>query len=261
MPGSGGVQINVRRVTTPSARPILLVHGLGVSGKVWQGFARRLLPEWSAIAPDLRGHGTSDAPAAGYAPEDYARDLALALGSMRGISPQLPVVGHSLGALVAVALGARFSELVSALVLVDPPLDKAIRNPDVEAVSRLRREPRGELENYLLRTNPGGGLALAAGLAQLFRQASDEAFETLRSAPQGHPATWDEARAIHCPVLVVQGEPAQGGLLGDAAAKRFTARLQRGTHVKIAGASHVVHASRPESLAAVVKEFLERAKI
>src|SRR5919108_2096642 len=93
------VQLHVRRVVEPSAPPVLLLHGLGVGGSVWQAFARRLLPQLAAVAPDLRGHAASDAPPSGYEPADYALDLAeLIQAELRA---PLPVAGHSLGALVA----------------------------------------------------------------------------------------------------------------------------------------------------------------
>ena len=83
---------------------MLLLHGLGVGGSVWQAFARRLLPHLAAVAPDLRGHGQSDAPPDGYAPTDYAADMAELIQDMQLPTP-LPVVGHSLGALVALGIG------------------------------------------------------------------------------------------------------------------------------------------------------------
>src|SRR3954453_23468004 len=91
-----GVRLHVRHVVDPPAPPVLLLHGLGVGGSVWQAFARRLLPELAAIAPDLRGHGQSDAPPEGYKPVDYALDL-LELIATEG---PLPIIAHSLGALV-----------------------------------------------------------------------------------------------------------------------------------------------------------------
>src|SRR5438876_4287853 len=97
-----GVQLHVRRVIDPVAPPVMLLHGLGVGGAVWQAFARRLLPHLAAIAPDLRGHGQSDAPPDGYTPRDYALDLAELIIALK-LAP-VPVVGHSLGALVALAL-------------------------------------------------------------------------------------------------------------------------------------------------------------
>ena len=171
-----GVQLHVRRVVDPPAPPVLLLHGLGVGGLVFQAFARRLLPHLAAVAPDLRGHGQSDAPAVGYAPSDYASDLAELIQA--GLNPPVPVIGNSLGALVALELADLRPDLVTWLVLLDPPLDRELRNPEIESVSRLRHAPPGELEAYLLERNPGGGKLLAESLARLFRQASDAAFSS-----------------------------------------------------------------------------------
>ena len=41
-------------------------------------------------------------------------------------------------------------DLVTWLVLLDPPLDRELHNPEIESVSRLRHAPPGELEAYLL---------------------------------------------------------------------------------------------------------------
>ncbi len=252
-----GVTLHVRRIVEPAAPPIVLLHGLGVAGTVWQAFARRLAPRYAAVAPDLRGHGSSDAPPGGYAPADYARDL---VGLFDGfVEPPAPLLGHSLGSLVALALADLRPDLVSALVLVDPPVDAERRNGDVPEVYRLRGAPAGQLEEYLLRSNPAGGTLLAQSLAALFRQAADAAFEEVLGASRGFPAIWERARRVSCPTLVVQANPALGGVLGDEAARELTGSLSHGTLVKLEDATHAVHASQPAELARAVLAFLERA--
>ncbi|MGI8422606.1 MAG: alpha/beta fold hydrolase [Chloroflexota bacterium] len=125
---TGDLRLHVRRQTAPG-KPLVVLHGLGASGAVWQAFAQRLNPPWQCIAPDLRGHGESEKPLAGYAPGDYARDVAtLTAGIGEGA---VPVVGHSLGALVAIAVAAQSPERVSAAVLLDPPLDPDMQNAEV----------------------------------------------------------------------------------------------------------------------------------
>src|SRR3979411_1746084 len=99
-----GARLFVRRVVDPPAPPVLLLHGLGVGGSIWQAFARRLLPHLAAVAPDLRGHGHSDAPPSGYSPTDYATDLIALIEAE--LEPRVPLVGHSLGALVGLKLAA-----------------------------------------------------------------------------------------------------------------------------------------------------------
>jgi pimeloyl-ACP methyl ester carboxylesterase len=249
-PGRGGVELHVRRVADAPGDSALLLHGLGVDGSVWQALARRLLPRLAVIAPDLRGHGQSDAPPDGYQLVDYAADLIELLTSARPNG--IPVVGHSLGALVAVAVADLRPDLVRWLVLLDPPLDAERRNPDVPAVYRLRHAPPGELEAYLLANNPGGGQLLANVLARLFRQASDAAFEAQLAAPAGSPETWERAPRLRQPCLVVQADPEGGGLLGDAAAEAFVARLAAGRLIKIPGAAHAIHATHPADAARAI---------
>jgi pimeloyl-ACP methyl ester carboxylesterase len=247
-----GAQLHVRRVVEPQSPPVLLLHGLGVGGAVWQAFARRLLPELAAVAPDLRGHGLSDAPPDGYAPSDYAADLGALIEDLR-LQP-VPVIGHSLGALVALALADSRAELVEWLALLDPPVDRALRNPEVPSVYRLRHAPAGELEAYLRSRNPGSEL-----LAPLFRQASDAAFAELLEGDHTELALRQAAR-LTVPCLVVQADPAHGGVLGDGAAQRLRQALPHGELVKIEGASHAVHASQPAQLAAMIKSWDTRAR-
>jgi pimeloyl-ACP methyl ester carboxylesterase len=243
-----GVALHVRRVVEPAAPPILLLHGLGVGGAVWQPFARRLAPHLAAVAPDLRGHGQSESPPHGYGLTDYAADLA------ELIEPGTPVVGHSLGALVAVALAEGWPERVAWLVLVDPPLDSNRRNPDIQQVYELRHAAPGELEQYLEKINPGGGRLLAEGLAKLFRQASDAAFEAMLDAPRGSPETWARAPHLRQPCLVIQAEPERGGVLSDSAAREFVTQLTAGRRHKIDG-PHALHASHPAEVAQAILDF------
>jgi pimeloyl-ACP methyl ester carboxylesterase len=243
-----GVTLHVRRVVEPPAPPILLLHGLGVAGVVWQAFARRLLPHLAAVAPDLRGHGQSDAPPTGYTPLDYATDLAELLDAES--APTLPVVGHSLGALVALELAQLRPRRVSWLVLLDPPLDRGAPSRDVASVAALRHAPPGELERYLFETNPGGGQLLAELLARLFREASDAAFSgMLEPAPDTPPPL------VSQPVLLLQADDTRGGVLSDAAAADFVARQPHARLVKLVGASHALHASHPVEVARAILEF------
>jgi pimeloyl-ACP methyl ester carboxylesterase len=214
---------------------------------VWQAFARRLNPPWQCAAPDLRGHGDSEKPPAGYEPQDYARDIARLINSLG--SGAVHVIGHSLGALVALALAAHHPDTVSAAVLLDPPLDASIENPDVAEVYRLRTAPPGELETYL--TVPA--------LAPIFRRAADAAFETYLRSPRGAPWAWNVAPRLELPILLVRADPAAGGVLGDQAAQDFVARLPRGELVKIEGAAHALHASHPARVAELVLDLLRRA--
>src|SRR3954469_24711295 len=133
----GGLTLTIRTLGAEGV-PLVLLHGLGVSGQVWQGFGRLLEGSVRLIAPDLRGHGESDKPSAGYLPRDYVGDVAALLAHEP--SRPLSVLGHSLGAIVAAQLAAERPELVSKVVLLDPPFDPDRPRQHVEQVERLRRE-------------------------------------------------------------------------------------------------------------------------
>ncbi|HEX2032635.1 MAG TPA: alpha/beta fold hydrolase [Chloroflexota bacterium] len=256
---TGPVRLHLHRLSG-AGTPLLLLHGLGVSGAVWRSFARRLAPPFAPLAPDLRGHGESGpAPprpspegGQGYEPADYAGDLTRLSDALR--IERLPVLGHSLGALVALALAGAAPSRVAALVLLDPPLDEARPNPDVETVYRLRHGPPGALEEYLAADD--GAPAVARALATLFRKAADGVFEAHLRAPGGAPWAWELAPRLSMPVLVVQADPTLGGLLGDAAAEAFVERLPAGQRLRLPGARHAIHASQPGPLAEAVLRFL-----
>ncbi|WP_062526256.1 alpha/beta fold hydrolase [Demequina rhizosphaerae] len=101
----------------------LLVHGVTSSHLAFTHLARRL-PGMRLIAPDLRGRGGSHAVRGPAGMEAHARDLVAVLDAF-GLDA-VPVVGHSMGAFVAVVLAHRAPERVTRLVLLDGGLPLAV---------------------------------------------------------------------------------------------------------------------------------------
>jgi pimeloyl-ACP methyl ester carboxylesterase len=108
----------------PGATGVLLVHGVARTAWSWAPVARRLVGVAHVVAPDLRGHGLSDAPQDGYDLATLAAD-ALAAAEGAGLldpaegAPSLVVAGHGFGAAVAAACAARLGGRCAGLVLVD----------------------------------------------------------------------------------------------------------------------------------------------
>lgn len=110
-----GVRLNVLDVG--SGPPLMLVHGWALSHEVWDRQVLTLAERgWRVLAPDLRGHGNSDAPLSGYAADRLARDLVAVLDDLR--IADISLVGWSLGGLTAFNLAATRPERVNSLVLV-----------------------------------------------------------------------------------------------------------------------------------------------
>src|SRR3954454_22154657 len=103
----------------PGTGPTVVgLHGVTASYANFVGVADRLHGRRPLLALDLRGRGDTDKPESGpFGMAQHAHDVAAA---MRGWGLQdAVVVGHSMGAFVAVALATEHPELVSGLVLID----------------------------------------------------------------------------------------------------------------------------------------------
>ncbi|UHQ19352.1 alpha/beta hydrolase [Lysobacter sp. KIS68-7] len=114
---------------------VLLLHGFGDTGDMWQPLAERLVKDHTVIVPDLRGMGLSSHPESGYEKTAQARDLAGILDALKIDKVQL--VTHDIGNMVGYALAAQYPDRVSRWVIMDAPLpglgswDKQLLNPKV----------------------------------------------------------------------------------------------------------------------------------
>ncbi len=121
--------------------PIMLVHGLGGSGRYFERLAARLDERFRLVAPDLAGFGSSDKPRIGYERADHLGDLDAVAERFGDRAPI--VAGHSLGGLFAALWAARRPERVRALAIVAAPYpspDPAVawtHEPDVPAAARI----------------------------------------------------------------------------------------------------------------------------
>jgi pimeloyl-ACP methyl ester carboxylesterase len=95
---------------------VVAVHGITASALAWPVVARALPPGWMLVAPDLRGRGASADLPGPYGLDRHADDI-YALAHARG--DQVVLVGHSMGAYVALLAAAAHPHLFSRLILVD----------------------------------------------------------------------------------------------------------------------------------------------
>jgi len=123
-----GTRIAYRRTEARERRgklPVLLLHGLASNLTRWSEFVERttLADERTLIRVDLRGHG--DSITRGPLSLELWSDDLLALLDAEGAHSAV-LVGHSLGAQVALACAARAPQRVAALVLIDPVFRSAL---------------------------------------------------------------------------------------------------------------------------------------
>lgn len=95
--------------------PVLLLHGGGVAGWMWNSLRKSLESRYKVLVPDLPGHGQS-------ADESYRSHTetvdALSQGLVHGGPTPTAVIGFSLGAQLAIELASKYPELVDRAMVV-----------------------------------------------------------------------------------------------------------------------------------------------
>ena len=237
--------------------PLLLVHGWGAAASHWRRVWGRLVPRYRCLAPDLPGWGLSEKPDVPYTMEWYADWLADLLEA-RGASPAM-VVGHSMGATIALALAQRHPTRVSRLALLNP----IVRGEDgVKAETRLLTKPVIRMLafpftrarwflRYIARNFTEGRAMEEGDLLLIARGTYASMTRTLDSLKRIDltPAL----DSIRCPALVVGTDadrevpPAQSDL---------AARIPGARRKTIQGSGHIPILEQPERTAAILTDFL-----
>ncbi len=96
---------------------VLAIHGITANHLSWP-FLAAALPDYRIVAPDLRGRAGSCGLPGPYGMEQHVKDLVAVLDHLGGLD-RVDVVGHSMGAFVAVAFHQLQPERVNKLILVD----------------------------------------------------------------------------------------------------------------------------------------------
>lgn len=109
----------------PCAGTIVLIHGVGSNASRWEEFTEQtpLREGWRIIRLDLRGHGASESREKATL-EIHAADLMRVLDDA-GIEKAV-LVGHSLGAQIAMRAAVLYPDRIQGMVLMDPLVTSAL---------------------------------------------------------------------------------------------------------------------------------------
>jgi pimeloyl-ACP methyl ester carboxylesterase len=134
--------------------PVLCIHGLTANAYCFESIADVLTADHSVFAYDLRGRGDSDKPVRGYSVPLHAADLNGIIDVLKLERPVL--IGHSLGALIALYFAAHYPDKLRKLVLIDAGAPLPWNSPEEQpawltaAISRLGT-PVPSFDEYLQR--------------------------------------------------------------------------------------------------------------
>jgi lipase len=107
----------------PAAPTVIAVHGITASHLAWAVVAEAM-PEVRLIAPDLRGRGRSAGLPGPYGMTRHAADLQAVIRALA--LPRSLLIGHSMGAFVALVTTHLYPERFGEVLLIDGGIPLAI---------------------------------------------------------------------------------------------------------------------------------------
>lgn len=253
---------------------IVLLHASLMRSEDWENIFPRLATRYRTIAYDHRGHGKSDR-APDYTLRAFASDAERVVRDVA--QPPAILIGHSLGALAALAVAAEAPEHVAALVLEEPalgygapwapatyaPLRDALAAGDPAALRKAVDRfplpspgPRGERTYGEMRGFYAAERVLTyfSGVDPAFIDAKLRGDEDAKTLVAG----WLERVAV--PTLLLAGEPRLGSNVDDPAEWRLKKAIRDLTVKRFPGTGHVIHGYRPEQFIENVEPFLRRLR-
>ncbi|MNJ37118.1 3-oxoadipate enol-lactonase 2 [compost metagenome] len=219
-----------------------------------------LTKHYRVIAPDLRGHGLSDAPLGAYTLEQMADDV---VGLMKELSvDKYTLLGHSMGGYVTLSLAQRYAGSLNGFGLIHStayPDSEEAKEKRLQAVSVIGTEGITPFVDGLV---PG----LFAPANTVSHEAALDRVKEIgyRTPPQGASGAAlamreridrrDVLSSTTLPVLLVAGE--DDALIPIE--RTFTTEGSNVTKAVIKGAGHMSMYEGPEQLAVVINDFLRQ---
>lgn len=252
------------------APPLVFVHGGTAHAHWWWPVSARFAATHRLILPDLSGHGTSDRREH-YSFDGWADELATVSAAALEGTPAV-FVGHSIGGLACMALGAEHPSLVSAVVACDTLLRAPDTAPSLpvsrpptpekpipsfasvaEARGRFRTIPaQSDCAGYVLdhvvphSLRAEGGRWVWSFDRRILSQFDDDV---------AHLA-WPWLRRLRCPVGYLRSEH---GLVEAEVVARLVDELTVPVHLgEVAGAGHHAMLDRPDELFTALGDLLGR---
>lgn len=243
---------------------LLLLHGTGASTHSWRDLLPLLARDFHVVAPDLPGHGFTEAPERDrLSLPAMARGLTALLGKL-GVEPE-GIVGHSAGAAIAMQMVLTGAVAPSCLISLNGALlpFKGVASQLFPSVARLL--VLNPLVPRLFAWRAGSTEAvtqLLEGMGSRLDARGQDLYQRLFSnrvhvaSTLGMMANWDlEALGrsfgrLDLPVLLVVGAGDRAVPPGDARA--VAQRLPDARIETLPGAGHLIHEEKPGDIATLI---------
>jgi 3-oxoadipate enol-lactonase len=241
-----------------SGPPLLLIHGIGAAQNTWSKLIPLLVPHFTVVTYDLRGHGNSPLPEGGFGLDDLVADLEH-IRLQTGFE-QVHVAGHSLGGMIGPAYARAFPHRVLSLGLLSTAAFRSEEDSrKVWAVVKAMEE-RGipnVLETLTDRWFTDGFIAnhgdvVRRRLDQVTGTDGDVFLNVFRIYAGTEMGPW--LHEIQCPSLVLTGE--NDGGCNPRLNQKITAALPKAELVILPGYKHSLLLEAGEIVASEIIHFI-----
>jgi 3-oxoadipate enol-lactonase len=245
--------------------PLVFVHGYPLNRRMWQPQLEGLADLAHLLAPDLRGHGESQAVPGPYSVDLFADDLAAYLDAL-GIRQKIILCGLSMGGYIVFAFYRKYPDRLAGLILT------ATRAAADSPQARLGRDQSAELARQQ-GVNAIVDAMLPKLLAPATAQNQPELVEQARQimtanslagvlgdlvALRERPDSTPTLGEIDTPTLLLPG--AEDQIIPLPEAQAMQAAIRGSVLEVIPDAGHLLNLENPTSFNAAVRRFINGLK-
>jgi pimeloyl-ACP methyl ester carboxylesterase len=244
--------IEIDYTVSGRGRPVILSHGYGATGRMWDGQRQTIGDRYRLITWDMRGHGQTESPSnpAHYSTNTTVADMRALLTSL-GVSRAV-VGGLSLGGYMSLAFYLGHPEMVDALIICDS--GPGYRNAEARDAWNQRANERAlALEACGFEALGGRSREVRDALGH-HKSAQGLAHAARGMLAQQDARVIDGLASIRVPTLVIVGDQDTPFL----APCEYMAKKIPGARLEvITGAGHASNLDQPEAFDRVLLRFLD----
>ena len=245
---------------------LLLIHGVGMHAGFWAPQMAAFAPQWDVIAYDTLGHGSSPLPPEHPSLGDYSEQL---LALLDGLGLQsVYLVGHSMGALIALEVALAHPERINAVVPMNAVYCRSstqrtavqARAAALETGAQDLAWRQSAIDRWFGAPVPPELLEAAAwvgaSLATVSPMGYARAYGLFSRADAAHEG---RLKALTMPALFLTGEKDENS--PPDMSMRMAAEAPLGRAVALTGQRHMMSLAAPHLVNDTLGEFLLRTEL
>lgn len=249
-----------RTLGPPAAPLVVLIHGLGLTQRIWDAHLPALATRFRVLTYDLFGHGASAPPPAALSLQTFSEQLRGLLDHLG--APRSAIVGFSLGGMINRRFAIDHPERVAALGILNAPHERGAElqhRVEAQAAESAACGPAATLDAAIVRWFTAG-----------FRAEHPEVIDTVRRTVLANdPSAYAAARQvlargvtelirpdppIAAPALVMTCENDSGST--PEMSRAIAGEIEGAELVIVPGLQHMGLVERPELFTGPLQRFL-----